>query len=217
MTLEDIMNRTLITNTTVYLGEGFDRHDNTDILIEGNKIKKIGKKIKVKDAEFVDGSDFFITPGFVNAHFHPSQQLNRALGVGLSHDQQMDLLHASDKIKKPDDKYWLSYMAVLEALKSGTTCFNSVGSEIETQVKVYNNLGVRAACVYVPKDIEAEEKKKEVRANVVLTEEALKQAENWHKKYHSSLIRVHFGVVNVRYSSDKLILGMQELADKYDV
>jgi len=207
---------TLIKNTTLFAGENFDRQDNVDILVEGEEIRKVGRNIKSKVRK-IDGKDFFITPGFVNAHFHPSQQLNRALGVGLSHDQQMDLLHASDKIKKPDDKYWLSYMAVLEALKSGTTCFNSVGSEIETQVKVYNNLGVRAACVYVPKDIEAEEKKKEVRANVVLTEEALKQAENWHKKYHSSLIRVHFGVVNVRYSSDKLILGMQELADKYDV
>src|SRR3989344_1897460 len=175
MTLEDIMNRTLITNTTVYLGEGFDRHDNTDILIEGNKIKKIGKKIKVKDAEFVDGSDFFITPGFVNAHFHPSQQLNRALGVGLSHDLQMDLLHATDKIKKPNDKFVTSYIAVLEGLKAGTTCFQSVGSEIDSQVPVYKDMGVRAACVFIPKDIVAEEKKESVRAMVHGTQDAIKK------------------------------------------
>jgi cytosine/adenosine deaminase-related metal-dependent hydrolase len=72
----------------------------------------------------------------------------------------MDLLHATDKIKKESDKYWLSYMAVLEGLKAGTTCFYSVGSEIETQAKIYNRLGVRAACTLISKDISAEEKKR---------------------------------------------------------
>jgi len=208
---------TIIRNTTVYVGDKFDRYDNVDILIAGANIKKIDKGIKSPKAKIIDGRDFFVTPGFVNAHFHPSQQLNRALGVGLSHDQQMDLLHATDKVKKPEDKLWLSYMAVLEGLKSGTTCFYSVGSEIETQAKVYNDLGIRAACTLISKDIEAEEKKKEVRAEIWETKERLDTAEKLHKKYHSDLVRVHFGAVNVRYCSDELILGMQKLAEKYNV
>ena len=208
---------TIIKNTTVYVGDNFDRYDDVDILIHGDTIDRIDKNIKSPKAKNINGKDFFVTPGFVNAHFHPSQQLNRALGVGLSHDQQMDLLHATDKIKKPSDKYWLSYMAVLEALKAGTTCFYSVGSEIDTQVKIYNNLGIRAACTLVPKDIAAEEKKEKIRAHIWETEERLKTAERLHRKHHSDLVRVHFGVVNVRYASDKLILGMQDLAEKYDV
>jgi len=118
----------LIKNTTVYTGENFQREDGVDIYIVGSKIKQIGRGLekKVKNAEIIDGTNFFITPGFINAHFHPTQQLNRALGVGLSHDQQMDLLHATDKIKKSDDKQIMSYLAVLEGLKAGTTCFYSV-------------------------------------------------------------------------------------------
>lgn len=212
------MNEKLIKNTTAYIGENFERKDNVDIYIAGNKVKKIGSnlKIKLKDIEIIDGTDFFITPGFINAHFHPTQQLNRALGVGLSHDQQMDLLHATEKIKKSSDKQTMSYLAVLEGLKSGTTCFYSVGSDIEFQMKPYKEIGIRAACTLIPKDIEAKNKKSKVKAQVWNTQERIDTAESLHKKYHSDLIRVHFGVVNVRYASDELILGMQKLAEKYD-
>lgn len=134
--------KTIIKNTTAFVGENLKRQNSIDILIEKDLIKKIGKNISSASAKTIDGKDFFITPGFVNAHFHPSQQLNRALGVGISHDKQMDLLHASDTIKQPDDKLHLSYIAVLEGLKAGTTCFYSVGSEIDTQVEIYNNLGI---------------------------------------------------------------------------
>ena len=215
-----IKNNAVIRNTTAFIRNNYERHDGVDILIEDGIIKKIDKSIKVdvagKGIEEIDGKDFFVTPGFVNSHFHPSQQLNRALGVGLSHDQQMDLLHATDKIKEDDDKYWLSHIAVLEGLKAGTTCFYSVGSEVETQVKVYNEMAVRAACLLMPKDIEAKSKSVDVRAKVWDAKERIKTAENMHEKYHSELVRVHFGVVNVRYASDKLILGMLALAEKYD-
>jgi len=210
--------KTLIKNTTAFVGKNFDRYDNIDLLIEGTIIRKVDKQINISGVdEIVDGKGFFVTPGFVNAHFHPSQQLNRALGVGLSHDQQMDLLHASDRIKKPDDKYWLSYMAVLEALIAGTTCFYSVGSEIKTQIRVYNKLGIRAACTLIPKDIEANEKNELVKAKTWDSDERVMTAEKLHKEYHSDLVRIHFGVANVRYASDNLILGMLRLAEKYDV
>ena len=208
---------TIIKNTTVYAGDGFDRYEGVDILIRDDKVERLGNDIDSSGAYEVDGSGFFVTPGFVNAHFHPSQQLNRALGVGLNHDQQMDLLHASDRIKRPSDKKQLSYIAILEALKAGTTSFYSVGSEIGTQVEAYNQFGLRAACTLVPKDIVAEEKKEQVRAQAWDTDERLAKAEELHNKYHSDPVRVHFGVVNVRYASDRLIKGMQELAEKYDV
>ncbi|MCK5321431.1 amidohydrolase family protein [Candidatus Pacearchaeota archaeon] len=208
---------TLIKNTTAYIGKNFERYNNVDILIEKDNISKIGKGIISKDSKTVNGRDFFVTPGFINAHFHASQQLNRALGVGLNHDQQMDLLHATDNIKKDTDKYWMSYIAILEGLKAGTTCFYSVGSEIETAVKAYNNMGVRAACAIISKDIVAENKKSSVRAKTWETQERLDFAEKIHNKHHSDLVRVYFGAVNVRYCSDKLILGMQKLAEKYNV
>jgi 5-methylthioadenosine/S-adenosylhomocysteine deaminase len=208
----------LIKNTTVYVGTSFDKKESVDILIESGKINKIGPSLKDPDATIIDGKNFFITPGFINSHFHPSQQLNRALGVGFTFDQQIDLLHFSDNVRKPDDKECLSYIAVLEALKAGTTCFQSVGGEIESQVNVYENMGIRAACVMIPKDIAAaNDKTHAVRAKSDDTQALLKRAEENHKKFHNNLRRIHFGAVNVRYCSDELILGMLKLAEKYDV
>ena len=207
----------LIKNTTAYIGSTFERQDGVSLLIEDGRIIAIAPKLNADDAEQIDGSNFFITPGFINAHFHPSQQLNRALGVGLNHDEQMDLLHATDQIKDPQDSYWLSYIAILEGLKAGTTCFYSVGSNIDTQFEVYKTLGVRAACTLIPKDIASDEKPCSVRARTWETRERLEKAENLHKSFHSELVRVHFGVTNVRYASDELILGMLELAEKYNV
>ena len=211
------MERRIIKNTTAYVGDTFERKDMVDILIEDGKIAAICPNLSADNAEQVDGSNFFVTPGFVNAHFHPSQQLNRALGVGLSHDDQMDLYHGTSKIKDSQDSCWLSYLAVLEGLKAGTTCFYSVGSNIDTQMDVYNRLGIRAACTLFPKDIAPDGKDLNVRAKIWKTDERLKKAEELHNNYHSELVRIHFGVTNVRYASDKLILGMVELADKYDV
>lgn len=209
--------RTLIQNTTAYIGETFERQDGISILIEAGRIAAIAPDLQIDNAERVDGTNFFVTPGFVNAHFHPSQQLNRALGVGLSHDEQMDLLHATDQIKSPEDAYWLSYIAILEGLKAGTTCFYAVGSNIDTQFEVFNTMGIRAACTLIPKDIVSNNKQQCVRAQTWDTKERLEKAETLHNSFHSELVRVHFGVTNVRYASDELILGMINLAQKYDV
>ena len=207
----------LIKNTTAFIGDTFEQFDNIDILFSDGAITKIQPNINEEGAFVIDGSDFFLTPGFINSHFHPSQQINRALGVGLSHDEQMDLLHITSKNKQKSDSYWLSCLAVLEGLKSGTTCFNSVGSKIQNQYKVYKKMGARAACAMIPKDIVSSNKNPNKRAVTWETYERLKQAEQYHKEYHGDLIRIHFGVVNVRYASDQLILGMLDLANRYDV
>ncbi len=211
------MSSILILQTTAYRGPDFIREDQVDILIDQGRIVAIDRGIRAPNAKQIDGRDFFVTPGFVNAHFHPSQQQNRALGVGLDHAKQMDLLHATSKIKDDEDKYWFSLLAIIEGLKCGTTCFYSVGSDIAAQVQCYQELGVRAACTMIPKDIEATEKNAPLRANVWATEERLRVAEELHQKYHGELIRIHFGACNVRYASDRLILGMQALAEKYNV
>ncbi|MEK7580312.1 MAG: amidohydrolase family protein [Patescibacteria group bacterium] len=206
----------LIKNTTAFVGESFKREDAVDILIDGDSIKKIGRNLKIAKAKIIDGQKFFVTPGFINAHFHPGQQINRGLCLGLNQDEEMDFLHATEKIRDSEMGYWLSAVAILEGLKSGTTCFQSVGSEIELQARLYNQLKIRAICVLMPKDIVATDKKIIIRARTWETEERLRRAEEMHQKYHNDLARVHFGVTNVRYASDKLILGMQALAEKYD-
>jgi 5-methylthioadenosine/S-adenosylhomocysteine deaminase len=209
--------KTAIINTTLFEGAEFLRRDNVDLVFDESAILEVREGAGVERCRVIDGRDFFVTPGFVNAHFHPSQQLNRGLSVGVCHDAQMDLLHATSRIKDAEAKYWLSLVAILEGLKAGTTCFYSVGSDIDTQVRAYRALGVRAACAMIPKDIEASEKPVEVRALSWKGQDRLNLAEDQHRQFHSALVRVHFGVCNVRYASDALIHGMAALAEKYHV
>jgi 5-methylthioadenosine/S-adenosylhomocysteine deaminase len=208
----------VVKKTTAFVGPRYIRRDKVDILIEGDRIVRLDADLPVPaGSEVIDGSDFFVTPGFINGHFHPSQQLNRGLAVDVTHAEQMDLLHATDRIKQPEDKYWLGLIAILEGLKAGTTCFYSVGSEIQSQIKAYQALGLRAACTMIPKDIEAPEKSADLRPATWSTADRLQFAEEQHKEYHGDLVRVHFGVCNVRFASDQLIKGMIALSEKYDV
>jgi 5-methylthioadenosine/S-adenosylhomocysteine deaminase len=207
----------VIRNITAFVGSNFERRDGIDVLIEDDRIIKVGEKLAIVGCPEIDGTDFFMTPGFINSHFHPTQQLNRALAVSVDQRHQMDLLHATDRIKDPESKYCLSLIAILEGVKAGTTSFYSVGSDIEAQVKAFTTMGIRAACTMIPKDLEANEKPAALRAPTWNTKERLETAESFHKLYHGNLVRVHFGVCNVRYASDELISGMYKLAERYDV
>jgi cytosine/adenosine deaminase-related metal-dependent hydrolase len=42
----------------------------TDILIEGNKISKIGASTSASQADVIDCTDKIISPGFIDTHHH---------------------------------------------------------------------------------------------------------------------------------------------------
>lgn len=63
----------LLKNGTVLLHDDNERVQvaNTDILIEGNKISKIGKDITAaSSATIIDCTDKIISPGFIDTHHH---------------------------------------------------------------------------------------------------------------------------------------------------
>ena len=60
-----------------------DANDNvfyeSDLLIDGPAIVKIGKNIEAEDAEVIDASDKIIYPGLINTHHHFFQTFVRNL------------------------------------------------------------------------------------------------------------------------------------------
>ena len=42
----------------------------TNILVEGNKISKIGENISASQADIIDCTDKIISPGFIDTHHH---------------------------------------------------------------------------------------------------------------------------------------------------
>ena len=60
----------LIKNATVWTNEKDGRLSNTDVLLKGGKIAKIGKDITEAGARVIDGTGKHLTPGIIDEHSH---------------------------------------------------------------------------------------------------------------------------------------------------
>lgn len=60
----------LIKNATVWTNEAEGILENTDVLIQGGKIARIGKNLPAGNAEIVDGTGKHLTAGIIDEHTH---------------------------------------------------------------------------------------------------------------------------------------------------
>ena len=98
---------------------------NVDLLINDNKIEKIGKNIKCEfGIQTIDCSHYVVIPGLVNTHHHFFQTLTRNI-PDVSEAKLYEWLTFLYEIwKNIDDEgvYYSSLTAISELLKSGCTC-----------------------------------------------------------------------------------------------
>lgn len=98
----------------------------TDMLIEGSAIARIGVDINAEDARVIDAAGKFIYPGMVNTHHHFFQTFVRNL-VTIDYPNLM-VMDWIDKIyrifKEIDDEviYYSSLTAMADLVKHGCTC-----------------------------------------------------------------------------------------------
>ena len=83
----------LITNVNVWDGTSDSLKLKTDVLIEGNKIKKVAKGIKAEGANVIDGKGYTVTPGLIDMHQHLT--LNGGTAAGNKWDAYVQGAHAS--------------------------------------------------------------------------------------------------------------------------
>jgi 5-methylthioadenosine/S-adenosylhomocysteine deaminase len=75
------MARTLIRNATVVtVDPGLGDLPGADIMIDGDTIADVGRNLGAADATVVDGSNWIVTPGLVNAHIHTWEFQLRGIG-----------------------------------------------------------------------------------------------------------------------------------------
>ncbi len=96
-----------------------------DILIDGNRISRIGKGIEAPaGTKIIDASRHVVTAGFVNTHHHFCQTLTRNLPA-VQNAKLFDWLVYLYEIWQGFDAdaiYWSSKLAMAELLKTGCTC-----------------------------------------------------------------------------------------------
>jgi len=139
--------RTYIKNCTlVSMDENRDKIEyNVDILIENNKIIKIGKNIETKDIDrFIDATNKVVMPGLINTHAHiPMSVFRETLdGYNLQDWLSKKIWPMEDKLTM-EDIYYASYLSFIEMIKTGTTTANDMYAMTEDIIKAMQETGVR--------------------------------------------------------------------------
>lgn len=126
--------------------DGQDVVCRTDIYLQEDKIAGIGEAPEgFSPDRTIDGTDRLAIPGLVNAHTHSYMSLLRNVADDLSFEDWLfkNIEPIEDKLE-PEDAYWGACLAILEMIKSGTTCFSDMQMHIHQTSKAAAESGMRA-------------------------------------------------------------------------
>lgn len=118
----------------------------TSLYIEGDRIAAIGDKpAGFSEDKVIEGKDKLVIPGMINCHTHSYMSFMRNVADDLSF---MDWLFGTiDPIEQQmtdEDTYWGANLAIIEMMKSGTTCFNDMQMNIHQTTRAVRESGMRA-------------------------------------------------------------------------
>ncbi|MBN1565280.1 MAG: amidohydrolase, partial [Anaerolineae bacterium] len=98
----------------------------TDLLIEGDRITKIGDvPAATKADEIIDAAGKIAMPGFFNAHCHSPMTFERGWAEDLPFPRWLnEKIWVAESALTPDDVYWGAALAACEMIRCGTVGYN---------------------------------------------------------------------------------------------
>lgn len=128
----------------------------SDILIEGNRFKKIASvansqnfstQLSQKDKiRVIDCSNKAIIPPFYNAHTHGAMTLLRGYADDMPLQKWLnEYIWPFEAKMTPHDIYVGTRLAILEMIKSGTVFYGDMYWHIEESVRAVEEMGIRAS------------------------------------------------------------------------
>ena len=135
--------------------------DGADIFIEENKIKKIGKNLKLDADEVFNGENKLLTPGFVNAHTHLGMSYfrNYADDLALMDWLENEIWPIEAKLNA-EDIYWSSMLSIIENIKSGVTSFCDMYYEMDRVGDAAIEAGIRGVLTRGMTDVDGKGEEK---------------------------------------------------------
>ncbi len=122
------------------------RVEKTDVYISGKVIAGIGNAPEGFTADrTIDGENRLLTPGLINAHTHSYMSFMRNCADDLAFmDWLFGRIDPIEQKMTDKDAYWGAQLAIVEMMKSGTTCFNDMQMNIMQTTKAVKESGMRA-------------------------------------------------------------------------
>jgi len=182
--------------------------ENQDILIKNNLIEKIGKITEEAD-EVIDCSEFIAMPGLINMHTHSSMNIMKGIAEELPFFKWLDKLIQTESKLTKKELYEGALLACREMIRTGTTTFNDMYTDLEQTVKAVKETGIRA---YLSWGIVDEDKTNQ-KGN------PLNNAENFIKQTiqeNNKLIKAGAGPHAIYSTKPELIKQSKKLANKYN-
>lgn len=135
------------------INDAMDVIEDGMVIVEKNTITAVGKREELEakysltaQDEVIDAGNSIIMPGLINTHTHAAMAYFRGLADDLPLDVWLGehIWPAESKHLNPEFIKNAGELAVLEMIKSGTTCFNDMYLFEDTLGKVAEQAGIRA-------------------------------------------------------------------------
>ena len=189
------------------------------IIVEGQRILQVGKAAELESVtadRVIDGREMVVTPGFCNGHMHISYaHATRGVfpdNLGASYLPNVFKLQGE---MTGEEEYYTSLLAITELLRYGTTCFLDPGStkHLETCMKAYEESGCRIIVGWHVAD-----RPNPLNLPVSSTSEAISMMGQTIQSFDNRLdgrMRAWAMPFSPSFSTEELLLGAKELADRY--
>ena len=115
--------KTLFKNANL-IDETGEVKTNLDLLVTDGIIAEIGENLCADDAEIIDCTDRFITPGFVSMHCHTPMNIFKGIAEDVHIDDWFNKeLWPYESKMQDEDIYWGAKLACAEMINNGITAF----------------------------------------------------------------------------------------------
>ena len=148
----NIMKQTLIKNgMVVTMDRSIGDFKKGDVLINGEKIQKVGGSIKASNAEIINAADMIVMPGLINAHLHTWQTGIRGIAGNWTISQYLHNMHTQIAPRyTANDTYLGNLVGSLNQINCGATTIldwchnNSTPDHSDAAIQGLKESGIRA-------------------------------------------------------------------------
>ena len=190
---------------------------NLDILVEGNRIKRIGRNliekegIEDRDIEVIDGRNMVAIPGLVNTHTHIPMTLFRGVADDIPLMEWLNNYIWKMESKLNEELVYIgTLLGAIEMIKSGTTTFNDMYFYLDGIVKGVLESGIRAVLSYGMIDLFQEDRREREIKNSEKTVKKIMKLDN-------PRIKAAIGPHAPYTCSRELLTAAHEMARKYSI